>query len=115
MPKNKKTIKRREALLFISAISTVLILSVVNLITAFNSHHHNPQTVIVETDYNQEVIENWKKILQENPNYLPGWLELAKLEIQNKNLHNAFVATNKALEINPNSDEVKKIIKDFNI
>ena len=53
----------------------------------------------------------WKGLLEANPQYLEGWLELAKIEYSIGNYEEAKNAVSKASEIDPNSEELKKVRK----
>lgn len=51
----------------------------------------------------------WENFLRENPSYLAGWIELAKIEVQLENIEEAKFALQKAVRINPNSVEVERL------
>lgn len=53
----------------------------------------------------------WHAFLKENPSYLPGWLELAKIEVQLEDIEAARQALNKARDIDPNSDLLEETAK----
>ncbi len=53
----------------------------------------------------------WQAFLKKNPSYLPGWLELAKIEVQLEDIDAAKEALNKAREIDPNSELLKETAK----
>lgn len=55
----------------------------------------------------------WTDFLIAHLGYLPGWLELTKLEIKKGNLEAAKVYLEKARFIDPNSDEVLKLERSF--
>lgn len=53
----------------------------------------------------------WENFLKENPNYLPGWLELTNIYLEEGEVENARESLSKAKKINPNSPEVKDLQK----
>ncbi len=50
----------------------------------------------------------WEGFLSQNPTYLPGWLELSKIEYELGDEDYALGALNTARAINPNSEKVKE-------
>jgi hypothetical protein len=56
--------------------------------------------IVYETTY-------WEELLNNHPDYFPGWLELAKLEYANGKADRAHEALVNARKINPNSQELK--------
>lgn len=60
---------------------------------------------------NQRVF--WKELLEKNPSYIYGWVELAKVEVQLENPKAARNALDSALEISPNSQLVKDVEKNL--
>ncbi len=55
----------------------------------------------------------WQQILSETPNYLPGILELAKIENELGNSQASAELLAKAKLINPNDERVKETISSF--
>jgi len=51
----------------------------------------------------------WKSFLSSNPNYLPGYIELAKIQIENGQLDEANNILIKAEKIDPNSSVVRTL------
>lgn len=57
----------------------------------------------------QKEIAFWQDLVGKYPNYLDGWVELAKMEIKAGNPSSALPYLDKAREIDPNSGEVKQL------
>lgn len=57
----------------------------------------------------------WQSFLNSHPDYLPGWLELAKIEVQLENPAAASQALIKAREIDPNSPVLKEVGKKLGV
>jgi len=57
----------------------------------------------------------WESILSQNPSYLPGYLELAKINFSLGDKNSAYSDLMKASEINPNSLDVKNLEKELGI
>ena len=51
----------------------------------------------------------WETFLERYPDYLPGWLELAKIEIQLENIDSAKHALFQAKKIDPNSRRLLEV------
>ena len=60
-----------------------------------------------EEAFNEE--EYWINFLKDNSNYLPGYLELTKIQIKNGDINKARQTILKAKELNPNSPEIIKL------
>lgn len=60
-------------------------------------------------DLTTKEIEYWTTFLESYPTYKDGWLELAKLEYQRGNLEKARLSLQKAENVDPNSEEVKRL------
>lgn len=60
-------------------------------------------------------ISFWQSFLEKNRDYRDGYLRLAILEYQLRNVNNAKIYLNKALEIDPNFEKTKELEKVLNI
>lgn len=85
----------------------ILSLSIFNLALYSSQHTKNALGLKIESNTNNALLRQrlfWQTFLEENPMYLPGWIELAKVEVQLENPKAAMQALNKAKDINPNSE-----------
>jgi len=97
MPKNT------AFLLTSLAIVLVLTLSFLNL----KSYFYTPKVLGTETEIKINPAQTfWESFLKENPNYFPGWIELAKIDNNNGNHLKSVEDLNHARSINPNAPEV---------
>lgn len=112
-----KRVGKNRLYLSIACVSIVLItFSVFNLVFYFSSNKNQVLGTKIELDTKTTLINQrifWKELLKENPRYIYGWVELAKVEVQLENPKAARNALNFALEINPNSQLVKDAEKNL--
>lgn len=106
-PTNRfKNISSYKVLLPICGVTIIIALSLFNL--AFYSIEENKSAGIrMETNTKSFLLSQrgfWVEFLEENPSYLPGWIELAKTEVQLENIKSARQALIEAKNIDPNSD-----------
>jgi len=115
----KKTNNRNSTnyqLLIIGSVFVILALSIFNIALAYRTPNTPVLGLKTVLNSNQALLQEkffWESLLEENPTYLSGWVELAKIEIQLENLEAAKKAILTAFEINPNSIEVKNILTLF--
>lgn len=69
----------------------------------------------VDTTSIQEEKLYWQKIVSDNPTYIDGYLELAKVEVQLGNIQEAQNFINQALQINPNSQRIPEVKKQLGL
>ena len=108
--KKKKLSKNTDTLILSSAVAIVISLSVYNFAVSLAPANNNVVYAHQEVSQNQNMIEYWNVFLAKHPGYLPGWLELAKLELENGDVSNALFAVNRAKMIDPNSEIVNEIL-----
>lgn len=123
MPKQTTTLplliklSKNRLYLSIACFSIVLItFSVFNLVFFFSSDKNQVLGTKIEIDTKTVLINQrvyWKELLEQNPGYIYGWVELAKVEVQLENPKAARNALDNALEINPNSQLVKDVEKNL--
>jgi len=120
MPKSAKKKKNKVSYkqyfvhyLFCLLVILLLVLTGVN-IDKFLSNQKVLGTKIDTTTIQNEK-SYWQKIVSDNPTYLDGYLELAKVEVQLGNTQEAQNYINQALQINPNSQRIPEIKKLLNI
>lgn len=104
------------SILYACVFITIISLSLFNLALYSSSPTKGVLGLKIELDTKSALLQQeifWKKILEENPTYFPGWIELAKVEIQLENLEAAKEALFEAKNINPNSEILKKIMDDL--
>jgi hypothetical protein len=90
---------------FITAvfIVTVLTISFFNL----KSYFYTPNVLGAQTEIQINPAQTfWETFLKTNPNYFPGWIELAKIDDENGNHLKSIEDLNHARSINPNAPEV---------
>lgn len=58
---------------------------------------------------NDDKIIYWEEFLKSYPDYKDGWIKLAKLYYQKGDIQSAEVALEKAVEIDPNSEEIRSL------
>jgi hypothetical protein len=93
-----------------SAIGILILLSLttINVYKIFNPKAPEVKTVLAKTaDINDER-QFWINFLSSNPEYVPGILELTRIEKNLGNNDNAQKLFLKAKAINPNDDKVKE-------
>lgn len=97
---------------------TCLIISIdlLLLLTIFNLYYYlKPQKVLGVSTLSAKETElasrkaYWEDLLSQSPTYLDGWLELAKIELVEGDKVKATEYLNKARDINPNSEKIKRI------
>ena len=82
---------------------------------SLNNYFSKPRVLGTETpDFSKEILF-WENIVSENPTYIDGWLELARVtyEIGDKNY--AIGALNSAKAINPNSEKVESLARELGL
>ncbi|MCL4382829.1 hypothetical protein M1545_03500 [Patescibacteria group bacterium] len=108
MPENPANITSKSTATFLFGIITailILMLSVLNLETFSRSlKDSNVLGVNIEADQR----EFWYSFLESNPSYLPGWLELVRLEDENGNEEGKIYAMDKAFQIDPNWEKTQQ-------
>lgn len=94
-------------LFFISLLiaSGVLFLSFVNLFPRTAEPLEKSVLAAKHESLNQAKVY-WEKFLQENPEYLDGWLEIAKIYSEIGYVNGAIEALGAAKEIDPNSEKI---------
>jgi|GEM_PF-3370712 len=115
MPKKTK-LPKDNLLMFIEYLLLIIILSLTTLNLQKGSTTKNVlglSTEVLSSNIDNEQKTFLKTILSQNPTYLDGIIEMAKLEIIDKNFDSARKYLDLAKEINPNSNEVKEILTDL--
>lgn len=84
-------------------IAIVLLL----FLSSFNLHSYltkgsEKTSVLSQTTSLDEQSAFWKEFLSQNPNYIPGWAEYAKINYQLENYQEANLAIEKIEQIDPN-------------
>lgn len=120
MPKKRSKDPQKQRLLFISVSWGIfmIVFSIFNLLFYLSSSNNDVLGIKVEIDTKTSLLHElkfWKSFLNENPSYLQGWLELAKVEIQLENLDSARSALYEAKAISPNSKLVKDVEKELGL
>lgn len=116
--KKKKLLKDNQKLLNYAIVALIGIISFFNLAIFLTPkekkiiYTYEPAS----SSNSEQLISYWNTFLDKNPEYLPGWVELAKIHLENNQLSSALVSASKALEIDPNSELVKNTIEsiDYN-
>lgn len=66
------------------------------------------KVLAAEVDTDKEIVF-WQNFLNQNPEYYPGWVELAKLNVEAGNTTEAKEALNNASKIKPNADDLSEV------
>jgi len=110
MPPTKHGLTRQSHLtiliLAFCFLIVILSLSVFNIAYSFAPVQKNVLGAQKETYFKDQLLRKkfWLSFLNSNPNYLPGWIELAKIESRLGNLQAANEAFETAQKIDPNSE-----------
>ncbi len=119
IPKRKGEIKNSIVLILpICAVISIVALSLFNFVFYSTSQSKNVLGVKIETNTKTALSDErffWQNFLEENPTYLPGWLELAKIEVQLENVESARYALEMAKSIDPNSNVVNEVEKELSL
>lgn len=104
--KNKLILFSAYTLFTLSCIFLLFILvSRPLLVTKKRSRAQNPvESITLKKESPQKEIAFWKGFLNENPDYFPGWVELAKIQLEQNNTSGYNYAIYKGKEINPNTN-----------
>ena len=112
MPSKKESKKSRVsgASLLTFCLISILILtfSIFNLKTFFL-----PKKVTQDINIYFDQEKFWISVVGRYPDYIDGWLELAKLNFKLNDLDEARKAFEKALAINPNSEKIAELGRSF--
>lgn len=112
MPAKKKKQSKTANTLILSFITAIVLsLSVYNFSVLLSPAKNNVVYAYQDAPpLNQRMIKYWNDFLTDHPGYLPGWLELARLELEDQDVSNALIAINKAKMIDPNSEVINEIL-----
>jgi hypothetical protein len=72
---DKKVNKIALELLIITSTLFLLLLTAVNI----SNYHSSKRVLGIETQESSELIF-WQDFLDDNPNYIPGWVEIGKID-----------------------------------
>lgn len=78
-------------------LSVFFLFLIIVVLTSVNIHvyltHKNPKTLGVNTQVQSSNV--WVEFMKENPNYIPGWIELGRIDKALKIDPNYFISQNK--------------------
>ena len=99
-------------------LALVLIITTIGLANTFiltikSKQSINEKSVLGTTTETNSRRVFWQDFLSKQPNYLPGWIELYKLEIENNNYEDAIKSFEKIKTLAPNL-ETKDLENLFN-
>lgn len=104
----KKGLKKNIFYFFsLCAAVFVLLISGLNIATYLDGGKREAVVLGITTEDEEKLF--WVNFLNDNPSYIVGWIELAKLESKLGSINGAKEAIDKAEEIDPNSEIVKAI------
>ncbi len=108
---NKNTKRQRSTGLYLACgILILTALSIFNLSLYYlGGRSQKKERVLGLTSPVDQEVSYWQGLLDFNPEYLEGWLELAKIEVSKGNYSEAKEFILKAENIDPNSGKVKKV------
>lgn len=100
------TAKAKDKLLYL-ATAVGLLVSLTLISFNINAYLNQKKVLAAETQQGEAAqlkseASFWESFLAQNPTYLPGWLELSKIEYELGNKDYAVGALNTAKAINPN-------------
>ena len=114
----KKTLLKKDSksdsrfLFLITLLITVIILLLSFVNFFFRNEELSEKTVLaVKTEDLTQSKVYWENFLEENPTYLDGWLEIAKIYSEIGYISGAIYALDTAKKINPNSEKIVKTKK----
>ena len=102
MPKKSKKQSKKEINFLIILLAAVLIILLTLLNLQILSKNKAEEKDVLGATAESEQKTFWVNLLNNEPEYLPGWVELARLQKENGNLNGYNESLNKALEIDPN-------------
>jgi hypothetical protein len=100
MPKQPAPKDLTKLILVPLAIIALLFLATFNL-HSYLTRNVGTEVLSYETSLDEERIF-WREFLSENPNYIPGWVEYAKINYQLNNFDEASLAVEEIEKIDPN-------------
>lgn len=109
--KEKKVNIKKEFIFLCTSCAVIVLLAIAgfNIESFLNGDKVlGAQTETTNSSESQERVF-WENFLVQNPRYLDGWLELAKIYTKEGNAEGAKNAIKKAVEINPNSENLKAL------
>ena len=107
--KTKKVNSKELTLHYFYCLSIILLL----ILTSVNINKFLSQQQVLGTQIDTTDIQNeklyWKKMTQDNPTYIDGYLQLAKVavELQDRTLAQTYIT--KALTLDPNSIKILEV------
>ena len=116
MPAKTKRRGGKQSLVFFTytAICILLGLSTLNINYYLkNKGNSSPQVLGEKTEQLNQDKEFWLEFVSHNPNYLDGWIVLAEVNLRLGNLEEAKADLEKARVINPNSEKISEIGRNF--
>lgn len=105
---NSEVNQNHVFLLTASCLVLILILVFLNLSSFFT--HPQPQQVLSAQIEDVDEESFWISFLNSNPDYFPGYLELAELQLAKGLKNQARDTLNKAGVLNPNSLQLKNLL-----
>lgn len=102
MPKKSKKVSENESvyLILVLAVALLLLLALFNLHAYF--HPKDKKDVLGAFDESVYEKEFWYDFLKDEPEYLPGWVELVRLEKETGNINGFEKSLIKVFELDPN-------------
>jgi tetratricopeptide (TPR) repeat protein len=122
MPKTAKSEKRVNAkvnkvnrakyfLHYTYCLATILLLTLISI----NINKAITRQKVLGTSINASPLQNeksyWQKMVSDNPTYIDGYLELAKVDVELGNINEARSYIEKALSLDPNSPKITEVQK----
>ena len=103
----KPNFENAAKIYYLCAAFALVALSLFNL-AAYADLNKTSYVLGINTSY-EDKIKYWESFLEIYPDYKDGWIKLAQLYYKNGDALNAKAALNMALDIDPNSEEIKSI------
>lgn len=110
MPKQPSIKLKKElaSIIAIFSLLAVLGLSFINIKSFFDANQKQKEVLGAETTLSQEK-DYWVNLLNTQKDYLPGWVQLAKIDKELGDIAGYQDALNNVKRINPNSDELSSL------
>lgn len=105
---SKKDSKTDSNFLFLITLLITAIILFLSFVNFFSTKGESSEKSVLaaKTENLTEAKIYWEEFLQENPNYLDGWLELSKIYSQIGYVNGAIGALETAKLIDPNSKKI---------
>ncbi|SRR5260221_781014 len=96
-----------------------LLIIILLIVTSININRFLQSRKVLGTSIDVSPLQNekiyWQGIVEKNPTYVDGYLELAKVDVELGNKNEAINSIEKALTLNPNSAKITEVQKQLGL